>query len=179
MRTSLIIFPLLVAVAACEPTAKKTGDAPSAKPQTDTLAVQDTTPRVTGIGGIFFFCDDPGKAKEWYHQNLGLETNDYGATFEFRNGNRPDEINYLEWSPFKKGSSYFAPSKKEFMVNYRVQNLAGLVRKLKSNGVTIVDTIQTVEYGKFVHIMDAEGNKVELWEPVDHVLTKMGGKTNK
>ena len=65
------------------------------------------------------------------------------------------------------------------MINYRVQNIEGLVDKLKSNNVTILDAIQTVEYGKFVHIMDHEGNKIELWEPVDSVFTKMGGKTTK
>jgi predicted enzyme related to lactoylglutathione lyase len=65
------------------------------------------------------------------------------------------------------------------MINYRVQNIAGFVRNLKKTGVTILDEIETFEYGKFVHILDLEGNKIELWEPVDSVLTKMGGKTTK
>lgn len=65
------------------------------------------------------------------------------------------------------------------MINYRVQNLEGLVRKLKANGVTIVDSIAVYDYGKFLHIMDADGNKIELWEPVDSVFTKMGGPTTK
>ncbi len=139
----------------------------------------DTTPRVTGIGGIFFFSHDPGETKNWYSKNLGLETNEWGASFEFRNANRPKEINYLQWSPFKTGNKYFSPSKKDFMINYRVQNIEGLVKKLKQNGVTVLDTIEAFEYGKFVHIMDDEGNKIELWEPVDSVFTKMGGKTIK
>jgi len=130
-------------------------------------------PKVTGIGGIFFFSDDPAKTKEWYSKNLGLETTEYGATFEFRNAHRPDEINYLQWSPFKNGSKYFSPSKKEFMINYRVQNIGELVEKLKENGVTILDDIDTYDYGKFIHILDPEGNKIELWEPVDHVFTAM------
>lgn len=125
----------------------------------------DTTPKVTGIGGIFFFSDNPKEAKEWYAKNLGLEVNDWGSTFESRNINNPDEINQLQWSPFKKGSDYFAPSTKEFMINYRVQNIEGLVAKLKENGVTVLDEIADYDYGKFVHIMDAEGNKIELWEP--------------
>lgn len=140
---------------------------------------KDTTPKVTGIGGIFFFSEDPEKARQWYAENLGLAVNEYGSSFEFRNANRPEEINYLQWSPFKKGSKYFAPSKKEFMVNYRVQNIEALVEKLKANGVTIVDSIETFDYGKFVHIMDHEGNKIELWEPVDSVFTAMGGETTK
>lgn len=123
------------------------------------------TPKVTGIGGIFFFSDNPKEAKEWYAKNLGLDVNDWGSTFESRNIDKPDEINQLQWSPFKRGSDYFAPSTKEFMINYRVQNIEGLVQKLRENGVTIVDDIQTYDYGKFIHIMDNEGNKIELWEP--------------
>ena len=136
-------------------------------------------PKVTGIGGIFFFSDDAEKTKKWYSDNLGIETNQWGASFEFRNANRPKEINYLQWSLFKKGSEYFLPSKKEFMINYRVQNIEGLVEKLKSNGVKILDTIEIFDYGKFVHIMDEEGNKIELWEPIDSVFTAMGGETCK
>jgi len=141
--------------------------------------MNDTTPKVVGIGGIFFFSDNPEETKEWYTKNLGLETNEWGSSFEFRNANRPDEINYLQWSPFKKGSEYFSPSKKEFMINYRVQNMEALVEKLKANGVTILDAIETFDYGKFVHIMDSEGNKLELWEPIDIVFTNMDEKTTK
>jgi predicted enzyme related to lactoylglutathione lyase len=141
--------------------------------------MNDNQPKVTGIGGIFFFSDNPNETKEWYSKNLGLEVNEWGSTFEFRNANRPEEINYLQWSPFQKGSEYFLPSKKEFMINYRVQNIQALVKNLKENGVTVVDEIETFDYGKFVHIMDNEGNKIELWEPIDKVFTEMGGKTTK
>lgn len=125
----------------------------------------DTTPKVTGIGGIFFFTENPKETREWYAQNLGLDVNDWGSTFESRNFNNPDVIDSLQWSPFKKGDEYFSPSKKEFMINYRVQNIEGLVAKLKENGVTVLDDIASYDYGKFVHIMDTEGNKIELWEP--------------
>ncbi|MCX6209238.1 MAG: VOC family protein [Bacteroidetes bacterium] len=137
-----------------------------------TVSTNDTTPKVTGVGGIFFFSDDPKATKEWYRDNLGIDTNDYGASFESRNIDNPKEINILQWSPFKKGSEYFAPSTKEFMINYRVQNIEGLVAKLKENGVTVVDNIESYDYGKFVHIMDMEGNKIELWEPVNTVAEK-------
>ncbi|MBF9237002.1 VOC family protein [Hymenobacter sp. BT683] len=130
-----------------------------------TPSTPDTTPKVTGIGGIFFFSDNPKETNEWYAKNLGFETSEWGATFESRNADKPDEINQLQWSPFKTGSDYFAPSKKEFMINYRVQNMEGLVAKLRENGVTILDNIANSEYGKFVHIMDNAGNKIELWEP--------------
>ena len=121
-------------------------------------------PKVTGIGGIFFFSNNPAETRDWYAKNLGFDVNDWGAAFKSRNVNKPEEINSLQWSPFKKGSDYFAPSKKEFMINYSVQNIEALVENLKTNGVTILDEIETFEYGKFVHIMDSEGNKIELWE---------------
>jgi len=136
-------------------------------------------PKVTGIGGIFFFSDNPKNTSTWYAENLGLAVNEWGSSFEFRNANNPEEINYLQWSPFKSGSEYFTPSKKEFMINYRVQNIEGLVKKLTENGVTVLDKIETFEYGKFVHIMDNEGNKIELWEPVDKIFTEMNLKTTK
>ena len=110
---------------------------------------------------------------------MGLAIDPYGSAFEFRNANRPDEINYFRWSPFEEKTEYFEPSDRDFMINYRVQNIEGLVEQLKNNGVTIVDSIETYDYGKFVHIMDPEGNKIELWEPVDSVFTKMGGETTK
>src|SRR5262249_33499216 len=109
--------------------------------------------------------ENPKAMKEWYSKNLGIETNDWGASFQFRDLHKPDAIGSCQWTPFKKGSEYFAPSKKEYMVNYRVQNLEGLLTKLKENGITILDSVATYDFGKFVHIMDAEGNKIELWEP--------------
>lgn len=141
--------------------------------------MNDTTPKVTGIGGIFFLSKNPQEIREWYGTNLGLAIDDYGSPFEFRNANRPEEINYLRWSPFEKDTDYFKPSEKAFMINYRVQNIEGLVNNLRKNGVSIVDEIEEFEYGKFVHIMDLEGNKIELWEPVDSFFTSKGVKTTK
>lgn len=132
----------------------------------DKAAANDITPKVTGIGGIFFLSENLQETKEWYSKNLGIEMNDWGSSsFEFRNINKPEEINSLQWKPFKNGVDYFAPSKKEFMINYQVQNLEGLVAKLKTNGVTILDDMVTYDFGKFIHIMDAEGTKIELRGP--------------
>jgi len=130
------------------------------------VSSNDKTPKVTGIGGIFFFTENPKETREWYAKNLGFDVNDWGSTFESRNVDKPEEVTSLQWSPFKKGDDYFSPSKKDFMINYRVQNIEGLVNQFKENGVTVLDEIATYDYGKFVHIMDAEGNKIELWEPV-------------
>lgn len=128
-------------------------------------ANNELEPKVTGIGGIFFFTEDAKETRDWYAKNLGMNTNDWGCTFESRDLTNPERINALQWSPFKKDSNYFAPSKKDFMINYTVQNIEGLVAKLTESGVTILDEIATYDYGKFVHILDAEGNKIELWEP--------------
>lgn len=133
----------------------------------------DTTPKVTGVGGIFFYSDNLKETKEWYTKNLGIEINDWGSSsFDSRNIKNPDQIDSFQWKPFKKGDEYFSPSKKDFMINYQVQNLEGLVSKLKENGVTILDDIATYDFGKFIHIMDSEGNKIELWEPVDNKTTR-------
>jgi len=123
--------------------------------------------KVTGLGGIFFKCDDPKKMKDWYASNLGIIDEGYGANFEWRYDDDPEKKGSTVWSPFPANTKYFAPSDKDFMINYRVENLTGLVEELKKNGVTIVDELQDSEYGKFIHILDPEGNKVELWEPKD------------
>jgi predicted enzyme related to lactoylglutathione lyase len=121
--------------------------------------------KVTGIGGVFFKCKDPKAVKEWYKTHLGFEISPYGANFEWREDADPNKKGSTAWSPFAETTKYFEPSAKDFMINYRVNNLEALVEQLKADGVTIVDKIEDSDYGKFVHIMDPEGNKVELWEP--------------
>lgn len=125
--------------------------------------------KVTGIGGIFFKCKDTGKMNEWYQKHLGLNTNQYGASFEWYQGSDGTRKGLTQWSPFDETTKYFEPSAKDFMINYRVENLVELVEQLEKEGVIIVDKIETFEYGKFVHIIDVEGNKVELWEPTELV----------
>ena len=142
------------------------------------IIVSNGNKKVTGVGGIFFKCKDVKNMKEWYNKNLGLVTNEYGSMFEFRNSDKPDQKNYLQWSPFSDKTKYFEPSEKDVMINYRVENIETLVEELKKSGVQIVDSIASYDYGKFIHIMDPEGNKIELWEPVESTFTKMyEGKT--
>lgn len=123
--------------------------------------------KVTGIGGIFFKCNDPEKMRNWYKTHLGFDTNDYGATFEWKETTDSSKNGSTQWSPFPESTKYFEPSAKDFMINYRVADLEALVEELQKEGVTIVDQIETYDYGKFVHIMDMEGNKIQLWEPYD------------
>ncbi len=149
----------------------------------DNVGDNAKTKGVTGIGGIFFKCKDPKKVREWYQTHLGLNTNQYGAVFEWYQGADSTKKGFSQWSPFSEKTKYFEPSTKEFMINYRVENLEALVEELKKEGVTVTDTMETYDYGKFVHIMDIEGNKIELWEPNDIEYEKlgvqMGGKTTK
>src|SRR5690349_18034852 len=121
--------------------------------------------KVIGIGGIFFKCKDPKQLKEWYKTHLGLDAGDYGATFKWADPEDTTKKGSTTWSPFSETTKYFEPSTKDFMINYTVSDLEGLVEDLKKAGVTIVDKIESYDYGKFVHIIDLEGNKIQLWEP--------------
>lgn len=121
--------------------------------------------RVTGIGGVFFKCKDPDQIKSWYKEHLGLNTDQYGWSFWWKDSEGKDCM--TQWSPFAADTTYFSPSEKPFMVNFRVADLKGLLKALKAEGVTVVGDIQEYDYGKFGWILDPEGNKIELWEPVD------------
>lgn len=132
--------------------------------------------RVTGIGGIFFKCKDPKAVRAWYQTHLGLNTNQYGAVFEWRQGADTTKKGFTQWSPFAEKTKYFEPSAKDFMINYRVADLEALVEQLTKEGVSILDKIETADYGKFVHILDIEGNKIELWEPNDMEYEKLGAQ---
>lgn len=163
--TSILIVTLLDS---CNSKTEKPNDMTNKKEQTDqSTSPVDATPKVTGVGGVFFYSDNVEETQKWYAENLGIEMNDWGSSsFESRDLNNPEQVNSLQWKPFKTGDDYFLPSKKDFMINYQVQNIEGLVDKLKKNGVTLLDSIETFDYGKFVHILDKEGNKIELWEPI-------------
>jgi catechol 2,3-dioxygenase-like lactoylglutathione lyase family enzyme len=123
--------------------------------------------RVTGIGGVFFKCENQAQIKEWYKTHLGIPVGDYGWSFEWKDKEGNDCI--TNWSTFDAKTKYFAPSEKQFMLNYRVDNLEALLEVLKEEGV-IVGEMESYDYGKFGWILDPEGNKIELWEPIDGVL---------
>ena len=129
--------------------------------------------RVTGIGGIFFKTQDPAKIREWYQKHLGLATDQYGTSFEWRQAEDANKKGFTAWSPFQQNTDYLGDSNQQFMINYRVENIEELVEQLRTEGVKIVDKIESFEYGKFVHIEDLEGNRIELWEPVDEEYDKI------
>lgn len=121
--------------------------------------------RVTGIGGFFFKAKDPDALKAWYKQHLGIPVDQYGWTFWWKDADGNDCS--TQWSPFKEDTTYYEPSTKPFMQNFRVENLDRLLVQLQNEGVTLVGEPESFEYGKFAWILDLEGNKIELWEPVD------------
>ncbi|MDO3628801.1 VOC family protein [Mucilaginibacter sp. BT774] len=139
----------------------------------------NTGPRVTGIGGIFFKAKDPAALKAWYSKNLGIRIGQYDAIFEWHQGMDSTKKGFTVWAPFKETTKYFQPSEKQFMINYRVEGLDQLLAQMKAAGTLPVDSVDNESYGKFVHVMDPEGNKIELWEPNDVEYAKMGSVTTK
>lgn len=136
--------------------------------------------RVIGIGGIFFKSADPRKTRDWYQEHLGLNMDQYGSTFEFRNAKDPSEPNFLQWSAFPEDTDYMSPSANEFMVNYRVKDLEKLSKALAAEGIELLDGIEEYSYGKFAHILDPDGRKIELWEPNNvEYMTMTEGNTTK
>lgn len=135
--------------------------------------------RVTALGGIFFKCQNPEAVREWYQTHLGLQTDDYGTSFEWRHTSQPDKKGFTVWSTFDDRTAYFQPSEKEFMINFRVENLMELLAVLKQEGIEQIGETVVCEYGKFAHIMDPEGTKIELWEAIDDEYEKiLTGKTS-
>ena len=132
------------------------------------ITSDNNTAKVTGIGGVFFKCKDPKKMREWYKTHLGIDASKYGANFEWRELEDSTKKGSTQWNLFDAKTKYFEPSTKDFMINYRVNHLEELVAQFKKDSVIILDKMETYDYGKFIHIMDAEGNKIQLWEPLDN-----------
>lgn len=120
--------------------------------------------RVTGIGGIFFKCNDPKALSAWYRDHLGLDVSDWGSAV-FRWGGADSPAGMTLWSPFPADTEYMAPSTSPFMINFRVADLDALLVALRSQGCHVLDATETSEQGSFGWVIDPDGNKVELWEP--------------
>ncbi len=123
-------------------------------------------PGITGLGGIFFKAQDPGALKAWYQRHLGMVVQDDGnVMFEWAQADDPDRKGFTVWGPFKDDTSYFDPSDKPYMFNFRVDDLDGLLEALRGAGVAVDDSVEDYPYGRFGWCMDPEGNRIELWEP--------------
>ncbi|MEO5570835.1 MAG: VOC family protein [Bacteroidia bacterium] len=123
--------------------------------------------RVTGIGGIFFKSKNQPELMEWYKKHLGINVTEWGYNFEWKDYIDKSKKGSTVFSIFKDTTKYLEPSQKEFMINFRVKNLEALMNTLKKEGVQTVGDLEKSDYGNFARIMDPEGNKIELWEPVD------------
>jgi len=128
--------------------------------------------KTTGIGGIFFRVANPATTKNWYSKHLGLHTDPWGTNFEWRQADHPESKGFTQWSPMAQDSTHL-PKDQNFMINYRVEDLEQLLETLRTDGVEICDELQEFDYGKFIHIIDCNGHKVELWEPNDVVYDKI------
>lgn len=129
--------------------------------------------KVTAIGGVFFKCNNPDAQRQWYEKHLGIVMDQYGTSFEWRHADDSSKKGYTAWSTFSTDSDYFGNPGQQYMINYRVDDLEALVKQLKAAGVTIVDEMEIFEYGKFIHILDMEGNRIELWEANDEQYSRM------
>lgn len=124
--------------------------------------------RVTGIGGVFFRSRDPKALAEWYGEHLGIPLTPHGSwDFRWRDAEVPERPGRTVWSPFPKDTEYFGPQAVAFMINYRVDDLDGLLAELRDRGLAVDDRIEEYEYGRFAWITDPEGNRIELWEPAE------------
>jgi predicted enzyme related to lactoylglutathione lyase len=122
--------------------------------------------RVTGIGGVFLRSADPKALGAWYAKHLGMDVGDYGATFSWKD-EVPKGTGMTAWNPFPMDTSYFGEGKQAVMINYRVDDLEALLGDLAAAGVWIDPNRQNESYGRFAWIKDCDGNRVELWQPVD------------
>jgi catechol 2,3-dioxygenase-like lactoylglutathione lyase family enzyme len=129
--------------------------------------------RVRAIGGIFFRWPDPKGTREWYQRHLGLSTDATGTNFAWRHFDDASQLGFSQWSPFSDDTRYFGKEDQQFMINYRVEDLEGLLTELRFEGVKIVGDVQREPYGAFAHIIDIDGRMVELWEPIDSEYEKM------
>jgi predicted enzyme related to lactoylglutathione lyase len=121
--------------------------------------------KVTGLGGVFFKARDPDGLRAWYAEHLGIESESWGRTFEWRERDDPEKPGGTVWGIFRHDTDYFAPSEKPYMMNYRVDDLDGLLERLRAAGIRVDEKIEDSEFGRFGWFMDPEGTRVELWQP--------------
>jgi catechol 2,3-dioxygenase-like lactoylglutathione lyase family enzyme len=123
--------------------------------------------RILGIGGIFFKSANQQQMKEWYAKNLGLADGGHGVMLPWREADNPENEQMTIWSIFPATTTYLEPSQASFMVNYIVDDLDALLERLAQAGVQIDPKRQDESYGRFAWIFDPDGNKIELWQPLN------------
>jgi len=115
---------------------------------------------------VFFRSADREALMAWYRDHLGVDISPFGSVFLWREHENPDEVGYTVWGPFPRDTAYFGPGPQSFMVNYRVRDLDGMIQRLRSAGVEVVGEIEEHPNGRFAWVVDPDGRRIELWEPV-------------
>ena len=141
---------------------------PAGPPEVAHAAVQEAEgPGVTGLGGIFFKTADPASTQDWYRTRLGIAVEDWGGfSFQWLEKEDPEETGYTVWGAFPETTEYFGPGNQSFMINFRVADLGALLVALREAGVEVVGEMEEHPNGKFAWVLDPEGRRLELWEPV-------------
>ncbi len=129
-----------------------------------TSAPEPQKGRVLGIGGVFFKSEHPGPMRQWYAKNLGLADQGQGVKLPWREKDNPQQERATAWAIFPANSKYFEPS--QLMVNYIVDDLDAILERLSKEGVRMDPKRQEASYGRFAWIYDPDGNKIELWQPL-------------
>jgi len=163
---ALWIPVLLAGVCFAQSKEKKMEEQQPSQPASAAPASEPQKGRILGIGGIFFKSEHPGPMREWYSKNLGLSDKGQGAMLHWREKDNPQQERMTIWSIFPATSKYFEPG--QLMVNYIVDDLDALLERLSKAGVKIDPKRQDESYGRFAWIYDPDGNKIELWQPIDH-----------
>jgi predicted enzyme related to lactoylglutathione lyase len=123
--------------------------------------------RITGIGGVFLKCRGDSKAlSAWYQKHLGMPLETWGGAVLRWPDDKAEDKGLTVWNLAASDSQWFSPSESAFMINYRVDDLDALLAQLQADGIGVVAGPESHENGKFAWIMDPDGNKVELWEPM-------------
>jgi len=157
---------LLLAVCFAQSQEKKMEEQQKGQPVPAASVAEPQKGRILGIGGIFFKSEHPGPMREWYAKNLGLSDKGQGAMLHWREKDNPQQERMTVWSIFPASSKYFEQG--QLMVNYIVDDLDALLERLSKAGVKIDPKRQDESYGRFAWIYDPDGNKIELWQPLDH-----------
>ncbi len=123
--------------------------------------------KVQGLGGVFFKSEKPKELAAWYDKHLGTSFGQQGFSVFWWRDYDSKQAGSTTFAIFKQASGYFNPSPQPFMFNFRVNDLEATLNRLRAEGITVVGDVQTFDYGKFGWILDADGNKIELWEPKD------------
>jgi catechol 2,3-dioxygenase-like lactoylglutathione lyase family enzyme len=164
MPWSTIALGLLLLISPCA-RGEQEGQSPQPEKPKPPVKVEQRG-RIIGIGGVFFKSANRDQTREWYSKHLGLADKGGGAMLPWRERDDPQKEHVTVWTVFPASTKYFDPSPAQFMINYIVDDLDALLDRLKEEGVKIDPKRMNESYGRFAWIYDADGNKIELWQPL-------------